>query len=821
MTAHRHTPSTRPSDPPRRRTMGTLVVRPARATSSSRDSNGASIVSCRGERLIAGPLTATARRADGCHRRRRWLPQRRWACALAVLVSLLVAVAGSTLKAAAASGPTPQPAAAAVPLAPAQPPVLPLPPVPEPSCGPGSAAPACLLPGMNQPPKPSGLPSTPLVPPPSQPPVSCFPGALMPECAPSATPAPTTATPPPCEGPDCIPQPIPIDPGAPGGTPRPGSGEGDPADDCGITNPIACITEAIDGFFRSVVTDALNPLLELVGKTLLTTPEPSALPSVGQLWTQSWQILLAVYVIIVLVAGMIVMGYETLQTRYTIKEIAPRVAIGFLTGTLSLFIATKAIQIANALAQAVMGEGVSPQAAGTALTDMVLGALNGGGLWLIFIGLALAVMIIVLLITFIVRVMLTILLIAAAPIALMWHALPHTEGMAQAWWKAFGGVLTIQIGQSLALVVALRIFFAPGGFTVFGPTASGLINLLLCLALMWVLIKIPFWCLAPMRSGRRSMLGSLVRGLVAYRTMGLFGGAARSMFGRRGGNGGGPQVRGGGGGPVDPPSTRSGQFMLPLRLRRTRPSARRSPRLGELPGAGNGADRRPGHGQMSLFTTSGADEREVAVNPRALPPDSMPGALPRDQLGLPITTRRDPDRIGRRSLADDLAERGHRPPVPQSGLLTRDGRINRNARPPTHLPQALVAPNAGMLPIHLRPAPPRPARRTLADDLNPAPASPPRQTGPGLITPSGRINRAARAPRRRARDVYTGNRPLASGQYPLPLGVRRQPKPKPAPADGSTETTASPAPPPKGRPGAQLPLPLDLPAPRRGPKPKK
>ncbi|QWF81048.1 hypothetical protein HUW46_04473 [Amycolatopsis sp. CA-230715] len=703
---------------------------------------------------------------------------------------------------------------------PAQLPGLPLPPVPQPSCGLGSADPACLLPGTTArttAPKSPGPPTGPLAPPTQ--PVSCFPGALMPECGPlGGPPLPSTPTPVPCDGLNCIPQPTPIDPGKPGQPPAPGAGSGD-TDECGITDPIACVTEGIDRFFRGVVTDALNPLLELLGKTLLTTPEPSSLPSIGQLWTESWHILLAVYVLIVLVAGIIVMGYETLQTRYTIKEIAPRAVIGFLAGTLSLFLATKAIQIANALARAVIGEGVSPQAAGKALADMVLGALDGGGLWLIFIGFALAVMTIVLLLTFIVRVMVTILLIAAAPIALMWHALPHTEGIAQAWWKAVGGVLAVQVGQSLAMVVALRIFFVPGGFTVFGPNLNGLINLLLCLALMWILIKIPFWCLRPLSGGRRSILGSLVRGAIAYKTMGLLGGP-RSLFGGKSGKGGSGSRRGSGGGaPADPPSTRTGQFMLPMRIRRIRPGPGRSPRLSELPDTRASADRRPGPGQMSLFTTSGTgDERTVSANPRALPPDDLPGALPRDQLGLPITTRREPDRVGRRALADDLAERHGvmPPPVPQPGLLTSDGRINRNARPPAHLPRALVAPNAGMLPIHLRPAPPRTPRRTLADDLaDPASVSPPRQTGPGLITPSGQINRAARAPRRPIRDAYTGNRPLASGQYPLPLGLRRQPKPKPpSPASG---TSASP--PPKRRPGTQVPLPLDLPR-RRGPKKK-
>jgi hypothetical protein len=733
---------------------------------------------------------------------------------LAVLVPLLAAVAGITLSASAAPGPEPAPVAAAAPRAAAQRPVLPLPP--QPGCAPGSAEPVCVLPGSPQTPTPSGPPSAPLVPPPSAPPVSCFPGALMPECGGlGATPAPPS-----CQGPDCIPQPVPISPRAPGTAPAPGTGSGGQADECGITDPVACVTEGISSFFRGLVTDALNPLLDLLGRTLLTTPEPSALPSVGQLWTQSWQILLAVYVLIVLVAGLIVMGYETLQTRYTVKEIGPRVVIGFLAGTLSLFIATQAIQIANALAGAVLGEGVDPAAAGKAMTDMVLSAFNSS-VWLVFLGLALVIMVVVLLITFIVRVMLTILLIAAAPIALMWHALPHTEGIAQAWWKAFGGVLAIQLGQSLAMVTALRVFFTPGGFTVFGPNASGLVNLLMCVAMIWVLIKIPFWCLAPLRSGRRSMLGSLVRGAIAYKTMGLLG-RAGSLFG--GGGGGRPRGRPGGpggGGPVaDPPSTITGQFMLPLRVRHTRPRPRRAPRLGDLHTTGD--SRRPGPGQLSLFTTSGAGKnRVVSANPRALPHNSLPGALPRDQLGLPITTRHDPGAVERRSLADDLADRppGMPPPVPQPGLLTPDGRINRHARPPARLPRALIAPSTGMLPIHLQPAPPRPPRRTLADGPTTPAASPARQTGPALITPSGQISRHARATRRPAPDAYTGNRALASGQYPLPLGVRRQPKPAPTLPPAPAAAPSAPPPAPKRRAGTQLPLPLDLPA-RRAPRTK-
>ncbi|MGH3620929.1 MAG: hypothetical protein ACRDQ5_03955, partial [Sciscionella sp.] len=258
--------------------------------------------------------------------------------------------------------------------------------------------------------------------------------------------------------------------------------------------------------------------------TLLTTPTPDSLPRVGELWDNSWQILLASYALLILIAGILVMGYETVQTRHSIKEIAPRLVVGFLAGALSLWVATKGIEIANGLAHAVMGGGLDAHSAGETLKNLVLGSL-GGGIFLIFIGLFLAGMLLVLLVTYIVRVALTVILIAGAPIALMFHALPQTEGIAMWWWKAFGGCLAIQVVQSLTWITAMKVFLAPGGFALFGPTRSGLVNLLVALALLYILFKIPFWILGSLRGGgRRSLVGSLVRGVIVYKTFGVLGG---------------------------------------------------------------------------------------------------------------------------------------------------------------------------------------------------------------------------------------------------------------------------------------------------------
>lgn len=337
----------------------------------------------------------------------------------------------------------------------------------------------------------------------------------------AAQPAPTP--PPSCLGPGCIPQPSTSTPPPAGPTTGQSGDVGGGEGDCGITNIGGCVTNAINAFFRGVVTDALNPLLDLLSRTLLTTPAPESLPRIGELWTNSWQIVLACYAMLVLIAGVLVMAYESMQARYSIKEIAPRIVVGFLAAALSLWAATTAIQIANALSQAVMGAGVEAASAGQTLKNLILGSLNGG-IFIILLGVFLAGMLIVLLVTYIVRVALTIILIAGAPLALMCHALPQTEPVARWWWKAFGGCLAIQLGQSLTLITAMKVFLAPGGFTPFGSTRSDLVTLLVSLALLYILFKIPFWILGSLRGGGgRSLLSSLTPGAVTSKTARLLG----------------------------------------------------------------------------------------------------------------------------------------------------------------------------------------------------------------------------------------------------------------------------------------------------------
>ncbi|GAA4888633.1 hypothetical protein [Saccharopolyspora cebuensis] len=265
--------------------------------------------------------------------------------------------------------------------------------------------------------------------------------------APAPAPSPAPETPPPPEPPTRPPP--------------------EPDGECGFTNIPACVSEAIEGFFTDLVTPGLNEVLGLLGESLLVTPKLDEVPVIGEIWEQSRQAVLVSYATIVLIAGLLVMAYQTMQTRSSIKEILPRILVGFLAANLSLLVAGHAIDIANALSRSILGSNLDPEQAGQAMADTLTHDLDGGSLFLLFVALALLVMIVVVLVTYVVRVMLTIILLVAAPLLLMCHALPHTEGIAVWWWKAFAGTLLIQIGQSFALVTAMKLFFLPGGITLF------------------------------------------------------------------------------------------------------------------------------------------------------------------------------------------------------------------------------------------------------------------------------------------------------------------------------------------------------------------
>lgn len=534
-------------------------------------------------------------------------------------------------------------------------------------------------------PRASAQPTTPL-------PDSCE-NNQLPYCFPSTTPAPPTASgqptssaqrtsTTPCAGEDCIPQPTPSDPGTEPG--RPGSDEGSEGGSaCGVTDVGACITEAINGMFRGIVEAALSPILELIGHTALSTPEIGDLPGIGELWNNSWEIVVAAYVLLILIGGIVVMGHESVQTRYSIKEIGPRIPVAFVASALSLFFADKLIRLANGLTLGILGGGAKAPSLGNTLSEALTGVASGG-LFIILVGLVLVVVGLGLLVVYVIRVVVTLILIVSAPLFLMCHALPHTDPLACWWWKAITATLGIQVVQALVLITAVRTFLS-GGVHLFGSTLSAFGLLIASIALFYILFKIPFWLLSAVKVGSgRSFLGGLARAYLAAKTFGMVAGktgafgtahAGAARTGARGGSTGSApahrprpvQQR-----PTDTPERVGKRLQAAYEAERAR-GARRSRLPSQAPRFLQPSPQTTIHDPAVTPANRGSTKPEFSSAPAPAtpvpPPRNRPGSAPKFQIaggprrqGAPPPSAR-PIRVA--SVPPQLRFQQAAPPTPQ------------------------------------------------------------------------------------------------------------------------------------------------------------
>ncbi len=252
-----------------------------------------------------------------------------------------------------------------------------------------------------------------------------------------------------------------------------------------------------------------------------------------------------------------------------------------------------------------------------------------------------------------------------------------------------------------------------------------MIQFLIALALCYVLIKIPFWVLGSLRGGgSRSMVGSLVRGLIAYKTFGLvrrFTTEGASSSPRRSqrtpaGDGAATEARGGGRNvfsalnPVAAFRRRHQRRwadpepgMLPMKLRRPKMAHEMGTQRPSLGDELDDPDRVMPWQQESPSYTPGLLSPRGGINPKARR-ERNPRKVEHPERGMLNLMLRHNSRgvstgvtVGRRRLAEDVDDPQRQPPTaglqpsrtpaqtprrkrPQQALLNDEGQVTQNAR---------------------------------------------------------------------------------------------------------------------------------------------
>ncbi|GAA3624598.1 hypothetical protein GCM10022419_132740 [Nonomuraea rosea] len=310
------------------------------------------------------------------------------------------------------------------------------------------------------------------------------------------------------------------------------------------------ITKQINAWFASLAASAVKPLLDALAVTLLATPDVASSERVFDLWKVTVAIADSAFVLLATIGAMTAMGHQTLQSRYAVKEVLPRLAMAILATNISFLICGKIIEVSNALSKALLGQDFDTERAAAQLRLLILPPSNTQ-IFYVLLELVAIILLILLLISFVMRSALVLLLVVAAPLAMASYALPHTEGVARFWWRAFTGLLVIQIAQSLTLVLAVRIFFNQDGRFLLGLAPTGqLINLVLALCLLIILVRIPSWISRQIFVQSRS---STIMRIVKYAVLSKVTAPVLKAMHLRGGSGG----RGGGKGRVGRAATRA------------------------------------------------------------------------------------------------------------------------------------------------------------------------------------------------------------------------------------------------------------------------
>ncbi|MFD9939581.1 hypothetical protein ACFWYW_25035 [Nonomuraea sp. NPDC059023] len=301
----------------------------------------------------------------------------------------------------------------------------------------------------------------------------------------------------------------------------------------------------MNGWFTSLVTDAIKPAFVLAGSALLAAPPPLMLERVRELNGHVRLIANALLVLMVLAAGVIVMAYGSSGLSTTPGEVIPRLVIAVITVNASLTICQHAIELANAMVAALLGDGVDPARAGNFIAAKVDGLIKDPKGIVLFLVLLIAVAVVmgfVLAFIGIIRITLLLFLIIAAPLALLCHALPQTEGVAKLWWRCVGGLLAIQILQAIGLILAFKLLLTdsaaayplapanPSTGDAIGamlrPTANRALDILILIGVLFVLIKIPGWVARTIwQQAQPQLLKRLIKAVIIYKTLG----AARAL----------------------------------------------------------------------------------------------------------------------------------------------------------------------------------------------------------------------------------------------------------------------------------------------------
>ncbi|NJP30756.1 conjugal transfer protein TrbL family protein [Micromonospora thermarum] len=281
------------------------------------------------------------------------------------------------------------------------------------------------------------------------------------------------------------------------------------------------------------VVDLLGGLLAFLTSSIFLSPDVTVLPQVQSIAGKSALVVNACFILAIIAAGVATMLGDSVETRYNIKQLVPRLVVGFVLSAFAVPLTAAVIDIANALTVALAGASAPTTEAVNFSTVRIRSAMTdeSAALLMAIIGLLIVVLVFMLVGSWLVRISVLVVLAGVAPVALACYATPWTQGAADLWWRTLLGCLATPTLQAVAFSAGINLLIDPESNLpiLLGLPGSDTLNLMLVIVVLWVTIKIPAMMRRYVtRKGSPNIGGFLLRavliqGLTRNLPLGRFG----------------------------------------------------------------------------------------------------------------------------------------------------------------------------------------------------------------------------------------------------------------------------------------------------------
>ncbi|MBU8857736.1 MULTISPECIES: conjugal transfer protein TrbL family protein [unclassified Micromonospora] len=292
-------------------------------------------------------------------------------------------------------------------------------------------------------------------------------------------------------------------------------------------------------WLTTAILATFDALLGVISSALLITPDVTGLPQVQALTGRSVWVVDTVFVLAFVAAGVLTMttgGDE--RSRYTIKDLLPRLIVAFVAAHFSQLWCGMLIDLANALTTALTtgADGHRGTLRTTINTHITAGQDKTAALLFVICVAIIAVLLAATAFSMIVRFAVVLVLTAAAPLALACHALPQTDPLARLWWRSYAGVLAVPVVQGFTLYAGQWMLTDPAHLLpVLGlPVEPGaVLNLFVVMVMLWTTLRVPHlmrrYVSAGNSGGGASMIGAAVRVIVVQQATRAVPGLGRGV----------------------------------------------------------------------------------------------------------------------------------------------------------------------------------------------------------------------------------------------------------------------------------------------------